>query len=1073
MENLNSEDKTRQYTVYITDQDNSVNGSGVLFYAGGDRMFVFTAAHVLDDLDKTRLVFLKPVNIERDLYKIFVTEISNDQVYYSPLDQLTIEGGEKVHSEDFAIIQVQKPESFTIEPTEYFIGDTSRNKPIYIQGYPNGVPKENNPVEYLDCFHGSVVVNIPDNNRFTIRITDNFLDAGNRVYELKGLSGGPIWDGQKSDERQPQNLLGMISSAYASTGLLSKIFAVKLQQIRTLMREKFGIVIERKLLEIPEEEVAGDRNTSVLFDGTVNEKEQIEDKEKWINDQISACRCYIDGLQLQKAIDTVNDAIKDSRFSFCNKDSQKRLMKYLLYCYEIGDLDVEFDLLEKDMRDRELLEKYDVLRHMSRSFMKRKYDETIDVAEKYLTENHENKALFACANAFLFLAKAYEEQLPVEETIGKLLDEHENFLLDTETEDETAFIYQLIGFVYGERYHDYVNAVRFLNRSYRVGFNAIVLESLGAAYYFLGISGATGEDKMVDLKKVDRKALYKARECFLIIIQKADALFWEGTMRRVGLCIYNTFVFLNDNYRILTIYPDVKKYITPPEGEEPDKFWRDIEMKYARIVAQSGNVNTMDYPYIHLSDKFLLETISRTSQCMEMLEKATADLRPIHIRKNVELKKSIKAIINETENNVRKIDRKDRLPVYVQLMNIYGRGMILFGWEKIDKLEYYLERIRSYGDLDLIEAMENFIYEFKAPIADVIQRYRQTFERKRDLISWQELNHLYVRHGMLDEADTMYRELLGERKELIEEEPEYAYRAYIDYIILYHRDLRDALQCYLDAKEAFQDTDIQGFWELELMVYTNTWNDPERFEIERKPFMEKGLVTEEQFHKGAFIAYMVNLNEEKAREHFEYITKCPHMINPVTNSLVMSLEEIHFLNWIGDIKPRFTSSPQSMTKDRINGIGQWYRLEYWHRKIDITLKNHFNINKKIAIDAWGLYYIADTIGLDILDKCDAVYVSHPTIIRLLEELSRTDNGKIREILNYIGLKKVFTIRTAEFKTQMEIRNNVDYVEPATAVATAIEQKCLVVLGEQALESRLIDKFGNIIIRPDEIQKLIE
>ena len=195
------------------------------------------------------------------------------------------------------------------------------------------------------------------------------------------------------------------------------------------------------------------------------------------------------------------------------------------------------------MRARELLEKYDVLRHMSRSFMKQKYDETIDVAEKYLAENHEKKALFACANAFLLLARAYEEQLPVEETIGKLLDEHENFLLDTETEDETAFIYQLIGFVYGERYHDYVNAVRFLNRSYRVGFDDIVLESLGAAYYFLGISDATGEDQMVDLKKVDRKALYKARECFLIIIQKADTLFWEGTMRRIGLCIYNTFVF--------------------------------------------------------------------------------------------------------------------------------------------------------------------------------------------------------------------------------------------------------------------------------------------------------------------------------------------------------------------------------------------------------------------------------------------------------------------------------------------------------------------------------------------------
>ena len=128
---------------------------------------------------------------------------------------------------------------------------------------------------------------------------------------------------------------------------------------------------------------------------------------------------------------------------------------------------------------------------------------------------------------------------------------------------------------------------------------------------------------------------------------------------------------------------------------------------------------------------------------------------------------------------------------------------------------------------------------------DVIARFRQTFDKRKNLRSWQELNHLYVRHGMMDQADAMYKELLAERKELIAEGPEYAYRAYIDYITLYHRDMKDALQCYLDAKEVFQDTDIEGFWELELMVYTNTFNDPERFEIERKPFMEKGLLTEE------------------------------------------------------------------------------------------------------------------------------------------------------------------------------------------------------------------------------------
>lgn len=62
----------------------------------------------------------------------------------------------------------------------------------------------------------------------------------------------------------------------------------------------------------------------------------------------------------------------------------------------------------------------------------------------------------------------------------------------------------------------------------------------------------------------------------------------------------------------------------------------------------------------------------------------------------------------------------------------------------------------------------------------------------------------------------MYRELLSERKELIEDGSEYAYRGFIDYVTLYKRDLRYALQCYLDAKEVFHDTDIEGFWELEL-----------------------------------------------------------------------------------------------------------------------------------------------------------------------------------------------------------------------------------------------------------------
>lgn len=50
-------DSTREYSVYVSDVNNTVQGSGVLFYAGGDTMFVFTCAHVVENLDTIRLFF--------------------------------------------------------------------------------------------------------------------------------------------------------------------------------------------------------------------------------------------------------------------------------------------------------------------------------------------------------------------------------------------------------------------------------------------------------------------------------------------------------------------------------------------------------------------------------------------------------------------------------------------------------------------------------------------------------------------------------------------------------------------------------------------------------------------------------------------------------------------------------------------------------------------------------------------------------------------------------------------------------------------------------------------------------
>ena len=44
-------------------------------------------------------------------------------------------------------------------------------------------------------------------------------------------------------------------------------------------------------------------------------------------------------------------------------------MQHLLHCYEIGDLDEEFEALEKEMQVWGLLKKYDALRHTTPSNM--------------------------------------------------------------------------------------------------------------------------------------------------------------------------------------------------------------------------------------------------------------------------------------------------------------------------------------------------------------------------------------------------------------------------------------------------------------------------------------------------------------------------------------------------------------------------------------------------------------------------------------------------------------------------------------------------------------------------------
>lgn len=1056
--------KTREYCVYITDEHKSTQGSGVLFYPGGDTIFVFTCAHVVKSFQKVSVFILKEIDSSNDLYEVIHLEAPSSQIIYSPVDKAEANDSvAKDNTEDIAIIRINKPEGLELSKSNYQITEANRDCPVIIQGYPGGTLSGHVLIECLDSLRGTVLINCLTSNQFVIRLDDTFIDQGARVTELQGLSGAPVWD----DNEESNGLLGLFTSAYGAAASLSKTYVTKANRIRLIMNERFNIVIGRKLENIKDDIIVSNDLNNIPLNKT-SKTTELSENENWLKDQLTELHIIIEDLKLQKAIDRSKELIDNPRYNSLNKESKRRIKQHLLYCYEIAYMDDEFEALEEDMKKEGLIKEHDILRQLTRSFMKRQFEETIKTASQCIDtwDNKERVDLLSLAKAYLTLAKAYTENLSVEESIGKLLDDDNNFIYPTDEAEDAALVYQMIGYVYGEHYHDYTNSIRYLNRSYQVGYDSIVLESLGAAYYNMGIIDATDESGYIsDWRRIDQKSLYNARECFLTIKSKADELFWSGTMRRLGLCVYNTFVFLHDNYRVLTLYKDIKEYMSDLNDEQ----WRDIEMKYAMVSVQKGEIDTSEFPHITKEDSTLLNAVAVATKCSNLIEEYRAKNSN---DQNGKFEKELRSTIRFLEDSVRRINHKERTQLYVQMINLYGYGMLMFGWNKKEKLKRLYDRLSEYADSESLESINNFIFEMDAPIEETEKRFKASFDKHRNIITWQELNHMYIRHGMFDKSDAMYQELFSKRKELFEESPEYAYRAFIDYVILYKRDLKYALKCYLGAKEAFKDTDIEGFLELELMQCTSSFNNPERFLIDRRRFVDDGLVTEESYHRTAFIANLANLNTEETIEQYKFIQQYPHAQDPRTGTILLSKEEIYFLNWANSIEPGFNPSPDSMSKKRAEEVTVIYESENWHREIDNSIKNRFSLNKELAIDAWSLYQLAENNILNFLEELETVYVSHATVLRLLDELSKTNNNKIRIILGYLKASDKVKINSAKFKAQLEVRNIAEYTEPSSAVAVAVEKNCLMIYGEPEVDGKLIEYYGNRIIRINELDKLI-
>lgn len=1050
--------RTQECAVLITDTKETSYGSGVLYYPkDSSRVYVFTCAHVLDELTETFVIrFFVPVNREIEDYTVHTAMVNRNQVVYSPRNVITEENGNKRHSEDVAVLFFDKEEGWDITVSEYGVAEAYRGNLVFTQGFPNGTAAAKELLEALDTAHGKVLHSIPSSNNFVFRLEDAYLDSSNRVYELQGFSGSAVWNG----ENEVPSVLGLLSSGVGETVYRGRINAVKMSVIRNIMETHFYVHMDTCIAVIPESDVAGEnRYAGYAMQDTEELPETLYDK--WLVLETEKVRAYIDDSKIEKAIAIAKEAMQNSYFEKCSKKRISIHLKHLLYCYESALLEEEYLQAEQYMREHGLIEEHDPLRWMSYNFSRRNFAETKEYAEKILETEESDTTLGIMARLYATISKAYTDNAPVEETLLMFLDEKEQLKEQIQDPAACAIIYQMSGYVYGEFYREYTKAVRCLNRAYRIGHDSAVLESLSGAYYFLALEGAIGSDDLVKEENINIAELNKARECFLLLMEQEDDLLFTATIKRVGLAMFNTFYFLHDTYRVLTLYPKIKENIC----FEDKKLLRDFEWKYARTRCQLGRMDLSQFEALNERDCLMFETVGSIREFTMLFE----GVPPQSLYGNTQVSNHLFQLLSLTEQRIDHVEERDKLPLMVELFNLYGFGHRCFQWEVTKEMQRLLDKIKESAEKKLITALENFLFENSNPVEMAEKRFIESYEKSPSRELWVELLHFYIRNGWLDKADKLYEDLFyGKNAEqILKNSVEYACRGYIDYVIHNQRNIKNALNVFVNHKSEMKDLNLRNFLEHELMIYTCSFNEPELFEEERYSFVQQGFVPIEEYHRIILVAYMCNLDSQKSWEHFN--TKNLFFgvnIQRPGYMPYLTKEGAQFLVWQRKYPPHKEENWNGIMEKNLHRTLEIIRSEAWHQDVEVIKERvNYKLERCIALDAWAIYIIVCENCLDTLEKFDCVYVTHSTITRMMEEMTHYENIPFTVALAYLEELKNLKLLSPDFEHQLQVREiATPYWEPCSTIAMALEKKCIAVLGEPKLQKELMDTYKDSIVR---------
>ena len=1030
------------YSVLIAD-DKGKRGTGTLFFPNGSIFFyVFTCAHVIYTSEAVSIHMLIPVDGAPEER---IIRADKSQFYFSPIDEATIIDGESIHTCDIAIIKCPL-DALPLQPTHYSLYPMSNRERIVAIGYPQGTAEM---IYYQQDELSAEVLRIQnDLPYFIIRVDEEFLNAADREAELRGFSGSPVWDEQML--RNNVYLFGgLVAFGVGSNISRGRVNVMNSLLLKSLMESRFGINIEMRLPTVKDEDIAPG------YEESEETEDQIVVRTGWVENERNKAQTYINSLQLQQAVNTSRATINNSEFAKCTDEQKVSIYSILHEAYRLArDYDI-YDQISEEMRIAGIHSDRDDLSEAVRYYEAMDIDKAEEYIKRALDRNpngNEERILAMAIHA----EKDKDADISI---IAEFLGSRDQLLIKPKNSQEEEFIYQTLGFVLSNRFRETTRALRCLNRAFQISGNYIILETLAFAYYQHSIRDAfieEGKDK-IDPARINSGEIDKARDAFLRVFSAADEMWLKGTLRRAGLPVFKCFYFMHDNFRIYKHYHDVMKYVDFPDKETK----RDVQICYIDVAIHKEPINLDDFDALTDHDKEFYKLAMQLEGPMRLFGSGLANEAPMSESTLLSTLMDGEIKLQELMNT--QTDTRIGFDgIHSVFANLYGYGILRFRWQALSEVKRHIAAIiNPIG----IESFKIYIDELQTEdFRSIEKRYETFFEERRDILSFEEWCHFYIRHGWFEKTKSLYDSVFDERKYLIETQPEYFYREYIDYTIAHQFDLTPAIKCFVEHRNEFKDVYIYISFKMDLNFATCTFNDPDRMLEDARILLEEGLYTKADYDEKCLIINMLNCRPETA----EQFARWAHGMHP----LLSSNYERMLLVWKGvPVEPnRHWNSMQHWIDEKMFDV---YTSETWLRDPKkILLECATAKNKAIVVDLWTLYLFVRAETPEVMANFDTIYITHKTVSMALQEINQVNDDDIRRVLVHLQRERNVVLLSPTLEQQLTVRDgSFDFMEIHSACLLAQELNIPAFVGEFRIP--IPEKLRSKVIRPSALKDIVE